>query len=112
MIGHFETLLEGIRSDDRRALAYVAPAGARSLDDRRQTIVGQPGQRAPRILVCFQLRFRGFERLLREAEALVACVSNRDEPSNAFFQIAAPGPTRWPDRHLEYGSAAGSPQAH
>src|SRR6058998_1038245 len=29
-----------------------------------------------------------------------------------IFQIAAPGPTRWPDRHSEYGSAAGSPQAH
>jgi len=39
-------------------------------------------------------------------------VSRRDAPSNAFFQIAAPVPTRWPDRHLEYGSAAGPPQAH
>jgi len=39
-------------------------------------------------------------------------VSHRKLPSNAFFQIAAPGPTRWPDRHLEYGSAAWSPQAH
>jgi len=38
-------------------------------------------------------------------------VSHREAPSNACFQIAAPGPTRWPDRHLEYGSAAGPPQA-
>jgi len=39
-----------------------------------------------------------------------ACGSHRKVPSNAF-QIAAPGPTRWPDRLLEYGTAAGSPQA-
>jgi len=46
------------------------------------------------------------------ALAIGSGMSHRKAPSNAFFQIAAPGPTRWPDRHLEYGSAAGSPQAH
>jgi hypothetical protein len=33
-------------------------------------------------------------------------VSHRKASSNAFFQIAAPGPIHGPDRYLEYGSAA------
>jgi hypothetical protein len=36
--------------------------------------------------------------------------SHRKVPGNAF-PIAAPAPTRWPDRQLEYGSAARPPQA-
>ena len=50
------------------------------------------------------------QRILADV-AIGSGVSRREVPSNAF-QIAAPGPTRWPDRHSEYGSAAGSPQAH
>jgi len=38
--------------------------------------------------------------------------SRRKVSSNAFFQIAAPGPTQGPDRYREYGSAAGPPQAY
>ncbi len=37
--------------------------------------------------------------------------NHRRVPSNAF-QIAAPGPTLWLDRHCEYGSGIVTLQAH